>query len=286
MPTPHRFAVVLVALAAVTAACGRSDGGNPAALIAAVPDRVADAGSARFTMEMTMRSQDLPGGSATITGDGQGRFDRQLMQMTMDMGDVLQGMPGAADNGSVEMILDGDMMYMRMPFLEPMLPAGKRWVAMDLETVGKQAGVDLRALMQASQNNDPSSTLEMLRGVSEGDVEVVGQDNVRGVSTTHYRATIDLDKALEAAPEDGADQIRALVQQAGVPNRLPVEVWIDDDGLLRRYVQTIEMTVEGTDQPIGQSLTMEMFDYGVQVDVERPPAEQTIDVRELTRPAA
>ena len=56
---------------------------------------------------------------------------------------------------------------------------------------------------------------------------------------------------------------------------LPVDVWIDHDGLLRRL--RIEPSVEG--QKV--SIVMDLDKYGVDVAVEAPPADQVSDMRSL-----
>lgn len=268
---------VLVILAVLVPACGQ--GQSPAAVIAAVPDQVDAAGSSRFSMQIEMRSPDLPGGSATMTAEGEGRWDPPLVHVTMDMSSVMQGVPGAGD-ATMEVILDDSVMYMRMAQLQPMLPEGKRWLSMDLEAVGEQAGLDLSQLMQAG-TSDPSRSLEVLRGVAEDEVEEVGTEEVRGESTTHYRAAIDMDEAIQQMPEDVREDFRALMVEGGFPDTLPVDVWIDGDGLPRRYVLSYEMTPPGAGSPIQQTVTMEMFDYGAEVDVQPPPAEETVDASEL-----
>ena len=101
------------------------------------------------------------------------------------------------------------------------------------------------------RNNLVASTesLEYLRSVA--DVSEVGAETVRGVDTTHYRATVHLTK-LGAPPEY---------------DRYPVEVWVDEDGRTRRYnhhpVGSDELTYE-----------WEFFDFGVDVELAPPPAEK------------
>ena len=96
-----------------------------------------------------------------------------------------------------------------------------------------------------------SETLEYLRSVGD-DVTEVGTERVRGVDTTHYRATVRLTE-LGASPE---------------LDRYPVEVWLDEDGRTRRY----RSGTLGTDEV----LVWEFFDFGVEVDLS-PPAPDKID---------
>ena len=47
------------------------------------------------------------------------------------------------------------------------------------------------------------------------DVEEVGTEEVRGVDTTHYRGTIDLERALEQVPESVKPQVEAQLGGMG-----------------------------------------------------------------------
>lgn len=131
----------------------------------------------------------------------------------------------------------GDTTYLRYP-REVMgeLPAGKVWV-----TAPKDA-VPLDELR-------PDTILDMLRQAS-GETERVGREDVRGVETVRYRLTVACDGARLAC--DGV---------------APVDVWIDDDGLLRR-IQIDDDSGEGT---------IEFFDFGAEIEIEAPPDDEVVD---------
>jgi hypothetical protein len=109
----------------------------------------------------------------------------------------------------------------------------------------------------------------------------VGSEEVRGVDTTHYRAAIDLEAALRQLEADEAfgelldqDALDAAIAQFG-DEPYDVEVWIDDDGLVRRQVVDIP-------SPEGDAtMTMEMFDFGEDVEVEVPDESDSIDFFDL-----
>lgn len=105
------------------------------------------------------------------------------------------------------------------------------------------------------RNNLAASTdaLTYLRTVAE-DVTEVGTGTVRGAQTTHYRATVLLSR-LGAPPEY---------------DRFPVEVWMDDDGRIRRY-RYHPVTLEPTEE----IFVWEFFDFGVDVDLS-PPAPDKV----------
>ena len=100
------------------------------------------------------------------------------------------------------------MMYMRMPELfsgAGALPAGKEWLGFDLDKSLAAAGLSGLDMSQLQQQ-DPSQTLRLLRASSTR-VTKAGKAQVRGVETTRYKATLDLEKALTAtADELGLDE--------------------------------------------------------------------------------
>jgi hypothetical protein len=89
-----------------------------------------------------------------------------------------------------------------------------------------------------------------------------GHETVRGVATTHLRVTLDL-AAL-------ATRLRSLGYTVDDPGRAtePADLWVDAQGRLRR------MTSPGRSDGATGTITLELFDYGVQVDVQPPPADQ------------
>ena len=149
----------------------------------------------------------------------------------------------------------------------------------DLQRAGEQAGIDFAALQQMN-SSDPSQVLAYLSGVSTG-VRTLGREEIDGVATTGYALRVDLRKAARHAPRSVrgrvAESLRTLIAQIGSPH-IPTEVWIDDDGLVRRQHMTMEMDIDGT--PIAMDMTMDVTEYGVEVDVTPPPAADTVDITE------
>jgi hypothetical protein len=262
-----RFVLLVLVLAALPLACGGGET-SPEAAVAEAATKTEEAGSARVTFAGTLTG--VPGGSFTMNGEGE--FAKKRGRMTFDLSEA--GVPG----GSMEMIFDGLVIYMKFPpELAAVLPGGKSWVKMDLEELGKQQGIDFGELMQFSQS-DPTQSLQYLRGASD-DFEKVGEEAVRGVETTHYRGTIDLRKAAEALPDSARKSFDRVIELTGA-SKIPFDVWIDDEGLARRvnYDQALP-TSNG--QEASMALTMEFFDFGVEVDVESPPENEVVDLQEL-----
>jgi hypothetical protein len=92
---------------------------------------------------------------------------------------------------------------------------------------------------------DPAKLLEYLR--SSAAVERRGLATIRGVATTHYAARV----------------------RAGT-NRVPLDVWVDGQGLVRR----LRVDWQGADASI------DLFDFG-DVNVTVPAASDTVDLSNM-----
>ena len=126
-----------------------------------------------------------------------------------------------------------------------------------------------------------SPQLGQLLGAS-GDVERVGRELVRGVRTTHYRATIDLRRYPQLAPaaERAAARwaIEQIIEETGA-STVPVDVWIGPDRLVRRLTQKLTLTAHGG--PSATEQTFELYDFGAKVAIPLPGADEVADVTDL-----
>ena len=254
--------------------------GNAAQLVAASADATTAAGTARMTMHMTMSMPQMQQGEVTMEAEGAYDFanGKGEMTMTMELPEEAGEMGGTQ---SIDMVFEDLVVYMRYPMMSQLAPQAKPWIRMDLEAMGRESGMDFGSMMQ-SGSSDPSQMLEWLRGVA-GDVEVVGEEEVRGASATHYTGTIDFNKVAEQAPADVRDQLKAsistMTESIGT-STVPFDVWIDDQGRAVRMQQSFDFTGGATDGA-SMSMTVDIFDFGTEVDIEIPPASQTSDFQDL-----
>jgi hypothetical protein len=124
----------------------------------------------------------------------------------------------------------------------------------------------------------PTDVLTRVLAASEKN-EVLGEEEVRGVDTTHYRAGVSVAKLVEQLPKSDRPE-------GDVPQRLgalfvPVDIWIDDESRLRRI--KIRQPEDPKNGNAATTLSADLFDYGVEVDVEPPPAGETISQDEFDR---
>jgi hypothetical protein len=259
-----------VLFALVASACGSKTAADTTAssdAVALAASKTTETGTYKAD---TTASMEVSGQSVEMQGTGE--FDSKAQRGHMSFITSIAG-----QKLDMEMVFAIPVVYIRYPAgLLPGVPEGKPWVKLDLEKLGRQAGLDLGQLMQAGQS-DPSQGLQYLKGAE--DIEAVGDEEVRGVQTTHYTGLVDLRRLAEEDPalKESTDQ---LIEQTGI-TRIPVEVWIDDDGLVRRMKQTMHAAAGGQGIPMDMTTTTELYDFGTDVSVEEPPADQVIDFQEV-----
>jgi hypothetical protein len=266
------FALALAALAATLAACGGVT--RTVDPVAGAATKTQGAGGYKATFSLAMSA-----GGRQLTLTGHGEFDADQGEVVMDMSQLLQqsGAPAGTD-GTIDAIYlreDGDpVMYVKLGLLSSLMPGGKTWIRLDVARAGKAAGIDLGKLMGGATQN-PADALQLLR--ANGDFTAVGTETVAGVSTTHYHGTVDLKKALAAkgAPDD---LIQRLLDM-GAPAHYPVDVWVDDSGYVRQLELDFMQTTNGV--PLSTKTTIGMSDYGTNVSVSAPPADEVFDATEL-----
>ena len=102
--------------------------------------------------------------------------------------------------GRSTLVQDGTVGYVRLPAFDEQLPEGKTWIRADAADAST-SGFDVGELGQFAKS-DPRDVLGTLRAVTS-DVETVGSEELRGVETTHYRATIDPAQLGKLAAREG-----------------------------------------------------------------------------------
>ena len=271
-------AVVFAVLATIAGACGNGGSQTPQEIVFATASETADAGSSKIAMTIGLGEAAAAQGMPSSI-EAEGSFDYESRRGLLTMGLPLQ--PGQAPV-DVEMRLLENTMYMKFPAQMSAAFGGKPWVKIDLEAAAKAAGADLGALSSAAAA-DPTQSLAQLRGVSD-DVTEVGEEELRGVKVTHYRLTINVEKAIAETPEAQREALRSSLEKIGAET-LPAEVWIDDDGRLRKMTQQISVDGAGTTE-----VTIELFDFGTEVDVEAPAEVDVVDLTSMltsmTQPGA
>lgn len=296
--------MLLAVSALLVAGCG--GGGDAGSAVSGEPisfeelsrsaTKSADATSGRFAFEMALT---FPGADEPFALSGSGVFDAasERASFAVDMaslakliGSFVTGFAGPDAKGlpdfddpegwKIEAIQDGEVGYVRLPALDDQLPEGKSWIR---GSEGVSAGgFDFNEL-EPFTTSDPREVLESLKAVTS-EIETVGTEELRGVQTTHYRAVVDpakLAKAKnvygQAAPQSLLDRLTAGSGLA----EIPVDVWLDADGLVRKLSMAVDATDPGSSQTSGVTMSFELWDYGEKIEIALPPASQVVDASAL-----
>lgn len=293
---PRFLLAALVALLAVAAAgCGGSTVAVPELTsLTSVAQRSSATDSAKFDLKVELT---MPGTDKELSLGVDGGFDTpaQRSHLTADLsslaelfeslgssfGGTVKGDLGSPEDWKLEAIQDGDTVYIRFPLMAKDMPDGKTWIKGDARDLARANGGQM-SQFGSFAGTDARDVFGLLKAVS-GSIEAVGSEEIRGVETRHYRATLDTSKIEQLIPEaqrqslGGVDQ---AAKQAGL-TELPLDVWIDSDQRLRKLSIDLDAKQPGTDASVKASLVVELFDYGTPLDVELPPADQVVDAATL-----
>jgi hypothetical protein len=234
---------------------------------------VYEAGSFHQSLEMSMSAA---GQSLSMSGEADVDNEHQRIDMTMDLGML---------GGEMQMVMDGGVVYMRSPVFSDV---GTDWISMDPAKMDPAAAAQFGGL--GAGTTDPSAFLGLFAGVF--DVEAAGEQELEGIPTTHYVGTIDLKKVLEGfADVVGKDvdavtrkQLEVAVDQfesLGIDEKIPFEIWIDDEGLPRRQRITMDFgdLVPGAEQA-KMEMSVDYSDFGEPVDIQVPRPSEVTDMTE------
>ena len=282
----RRLLALLALLAAipVLAGCG-AENLSTASIAEAADVTVAERGM-RIAIEQTLTLPGAGAGRMKTTGSGVMDTAGQASHLTMKVTSAPDVVVGAFDKNdlSTEVITDRTVVYTHSAQLSQLLGAGRRWLRIDAAKVGEAAGIDVSALTQPGQ--DPTQALRQLKAVG-ADVEKVGREDVRGVETMRYRATVDLRRYPAHAPaaERAAarEAIERLIDMTGA-STIPVDVWIGQDDLVRRVAQ--KLALKGAGGPSSVEQRLELYDFGTRVDIRIPPPSQVTDMTKLAASGA
>ena len=264
MRTPRRLPALLAGAALATALVGCSQdeptqpvaqsspspsvSPSPAPNIGAIFRQAAistdEAGSSRYSLTTTTKVN-----GADVVFSGAGIYD-----WSTDTGQTTYEVPG----GRIQQRLLGPDLYLALPQQpEAFFKLGTAEVA--ASPVGGTV--------------DPSAQLHLLAAVSEA--EIVGKEEVRGEQTTHYRGTYEVARALKGARGVQQPALKSLLGVAATAQKAAYDVYLDQDGLLRRLEQTVEVPSAG--QMLMVTTTLELYDFGIDVKVMAPPGATVRD---------
>jgi hypothetical protein len=236
----------LAALPFSAVACGDTVSLDP---VAKAAEKTASAGAQHVAMRATVTAG---GNEAVMSGDGDFDLDSSRGHLTIDL--------PSTSGGRIEEVTDGTILYLRSKLFEGQLPEGKTWIRLDLAKAGKSLAVDFSAL--ASQ--DPSKALEQLK--QHGAVTRVGQETIGAEKVTHYKVAID------------PSSIPAKLKELSDPKYGSNDIWIGDDGYIRRFrLDYTARFAPGRSERVHTLITTDISKVGAPVEVSVPEDDETYD---------
>jgi hypothetical protein len=258
-----------VLLIAVVANALLYSDGNPFNPIAAAAVRTQAMPGARFSIEAVYTSAGLP---QPVVAHGSGAYNSRTGRAWATL-----EVPSPTGTQKVETVGTSRTVYTRSPSISAGLPPGRTWLGVE-PWLGRGESAALLG------NGSATDQLSMMRAVSS-DIELLGDESVRGVPTHHYRGSVELAHYAELLREEGklasAHQYEQLEKLMPAP--LEVEVWIDDTGMARRLREVMELPTSPGHPPVTTDLRMDLFDFGVAPKVKLPPVHEVFDSTPLVR---
>jgi hypothetical protein len=182
-----------------------------------------------------------------------GSYDYRQRQGSVNV--KLEDTDDADTDPPTEVRFFGERFYSKTPWL------GKTYWVSDTEDPGV-GHIDQVVVPFAGGEVDPKEALRVI--LASDKPEELGREDLLGAETTHYRVRLE--------PKDVSTELngRPLDLEAGP---LAAEIWADDTERLRR-IRIVEEEA---------TLTYDFFEFGVEVDVERPPDDQIVTPAEFDR---
>lgn len=237
--------------------------------VAEAAERTARQPGAKLALEVTYGT---PGSSKTISGTGSGLYDART---GLSSADLALPVPGHGTE-RISSVGNEKQVFVRSPVFAGELPAGKEWLGME-PFLGHSVQTAL------GSNGSGESQLEVL-GTVGGDVQKLDQQTVRGHLTTRYSGTVEFTRAAQVFAEAGEESLAHEYEHFAelMPDPIPVEVWIDERGLVRQFRITEQIPTSG-----GASLTTDMryqfYAFGPQHGIKLPPRRKVFDFTPILR---
>ncbi|MBZ5740340.1 LppX_LprAFG lipoprotein [Nocardioides mangrovi] len=238
--------------AALLSNLSEGDTVDPADFVKTVTDGLENSTTAHMTMTMDLGST----GAMTAEGDVDYTTDTPSVAMKME----LPGAPSSAGEMDVRMV-DG-VMYLSMGELTQ----GKFWKIDPSDPDGPFASLGMDKLFDQM---DPAKSLESMEtGISK--VTYVGDED----GLDHYELTMNVKKLMDSLGSDMGDMGGMGAQ---MPDSLTYDLWLDDQGRFAKMsMDDLAMGAAGSG-----SVEMTVSDWGEDVSIEAPPADQVTDMPDL-----
>jgi hypothetical protein len=271
-PLAVGIAAILALAVGVMAVATRGDG-REVLTLAEAAQKTQSQHTARVEFTTNMPIAGLAATEVLATGEID--FDKHIVHYSFDITEALKkttsDVPAGA--GKITAASHGLTIYMNLAVFDEVPSLKGKWMKMDVGQAVAAFGVDLDKVAEL-ETTGPVSALAKLQSLSDT-VDDLGKEDVRGVSTTHYRATYDFEKVYRARGAVTDEAAFGKLLDLYSSTTATTEAWVDHDGLVRRTVNVIPLKA-GV-----QTVKAEFFDFGAAVNTQLPSDADTYRLEDL-----
>lgn len=213
--------------------------------------------AASIDMKLTIEASS---GGRSSTGHAQARINPKTR-----VGQATVELPGG---GEVTMLQSGRTLYAPIHEDQQLIYGGKHWVSLRVNGGAPTTSASTSGL----------GYLQLLAGAN-GQVLSYGDEDVNGVTTTHYLVTVDVSEALESVPPRLRTASPEELSALGI-EKLPMDIWLDAEDQVRRM--RLELTAQGFEA----SVTIDMTPSDEAISVTIPPSDDVYKVTDAQQFAA
>lgn len=308
-------------------------GGDTAAFLAEAADQ-SSSEAYRVSISMSMSVSGFDGEASesygfegeVITGAQDGDAFEIHLDMSGPMADLAaqDGEEFPLDDLSMDIVGDDEVLYIRAPAFaqlaelseEPGEPVedwmtdigelGDTWGRVDLTALDDLGAGDIQGALTGPGMSDPQAMFDALAEAGTGETEALGTEVIDGVEAHGTRFLLPVEELFgEGAFADAADAESGLDEEEmsefveAFLGDIPVEVWVDDEGYVRRLSFEIDMgemlggfaglgdEEDAPEVSMTMGSTMDFTDYGdPSIEIEFPDEADTVDVTEAFRSLA
>lgn len=258
--TSKSLLIGLVAGFSLFSACGTAAPPAATAPAASVPASTAPAGQGGGGDELIGRMAAAQAAVKTYSMD--------MTMATAVMGEAaeitMEGKVDQTDKDNVKMSMSMDFAGMQMKMLKV---DGKTYIQMGLTGDKWMLAPDDQASQYDSTADqaDLGGQLQKMKD-SITAIDKMGEETVDGVSTTHYRFTIDAAALKDLTGSEGTLEADTFTY----------DVWVDQDALVRKVEMELNAEVDGKSMPLRISGTM--GNYNEPMDISAPEEDQIMEM--------
>ncbi|MEU4251747.1 hypothetical protein AB0F15_30455 [Amycolatopsis sp. NPDC026612] len=224
----------------------------------------------------------------SMTGSAAGQTLSATGAMAFDGANTKFSMTSTTGGETTEMRMVDQVMYIKLSAQDQQqMGADKAWAKISANGTDPLSQAMGSALSQSADQSDPSKILDKISAA--GRIISSDRTELNGEQVNHYKVEIDVAKAVDQftgqVPAATRDKFTEMIK--GKDIKIPAELWLDKDNLPVQVTmdQGPMMQAMGLPGTGDAKFTMKYSDWGTQVDVAAPPADQVVDLGELMKKA-